>query len=381
MFLSKLADQILLFLVPLVVYQATKSVAWSGLAFFVEALPRFLAFPVCGALCDRKSPLKLLKASQVCRALSCVAGVGASIAYGGVGWLVALSAVCGVLTTQGMMAREVMLPHIAREQSFHKVLAYSQTADQAGFVLGPLVAAVLLDVSRWEAVVAAAAVLFLLADGAMALWQRHTEVTLPQAGPPHGNLLAPVKTALLHVVNLPGLSRLVVLACGVNLVIGATLASSAALVTGLHGRSSGYYAGLQMAGAIATIAILLAVARTALAPRTLAVVSYLCICAGGLMTALSPAHWCYALGFLLVVGFDKMFNIYIRTARQKIIPARDYGKTTGVIVMLNNLTQPVAGLLIGAFAQPGQTAWVILALSLAMGCIGVCVALSRPPPI
>ncbi len=43
-----------------------------------------------------------------------------------------------------------------------------------------------------------------------------------------------------------------------------------------------------------------------------------------------------------MIGFDKMFNVYIRSLRQKLIPPRDLGKTTGVIVMLNNLSQPLA---------------------------------------
>lgn len=60
LFRSRLADQILLFIVPLVVFQTTNSAAWAGLAFFVESLPRFLAFPVCGALCDRFSPIRIL---------------------------------------------------------------------------------------------------------------------------------------------------------------------------------------------------------------------------------------------------------------------------------------------------------------------------------
>lgn len=53
LFVSRLADQILLFIVPLIVFQTTNSVSWAGLAFFVESLPRYLAFPVCGALCDK----------------------------------------------------------------------------------------------------------------------------------------------------------------------------------------------------------------------------------------------------------------------------------------------------------------------------------------
>jgi hypothetical protein len=40
LFVARLADQILLFLVPLVVFQTTRQVSWSGLAFFIETLPR-----------------------------------------------------------------------------------------------------------------------------------------------------------------------------------------------------------------------------------------------------------------------------------------------------------------------------------------------------
>jgi len=58
LFLARLADQILLFLVPLVVYQTTKKVSCSGFAFTAETLPRYLFFPILGALCDRISPLK-----------------------------------------------------------------------------------------------------------------------------------------------------------------------------------------------------------------------------------------------------------------------------------------------------------------------------------
>jgi hypothetical protein len=68
-----------------------------------------------------------------------------------------------------------------------------------------------------------------------------------------------------------------------------------------------------------------------------------------------------------------MFNVYIRSARQQIIPPQDYGKTTGVIILLNNMTQPLAGLLVGLFSGPNQTGVVIVALSLCMGILGTAV--------
>ncbi|MGF6774697.1 MFS family permease [Paraburkholderia sp. GAS199] len=380
LFVARLADQILLFLVPLVVFQTTHQVSWSGLAFFVETLPRYLVFPFFGALCDRVSPLRLMRVSQTVRALTCFGGVLAYALFGGIGWLIALSALCGVLTSQGLVAREVMLPQIFSTQQFQRVLAYSQLADQLGFVLGPMLAAAMLAVWRWEWVVAGTGGLFLIADAALLLWQRTSRfVPIEPPAVAKGRFVRPIFDALVvalrHVLVLPGLKRIVLLAAAENLVIGVTLATSAAMVTGIHAQSPRYYAGLQTAGAIATVLVLLTVARTTLPAPTLGRFGFMAICAGGVIAGLSPAPWGYALGFLLIVGFDKMFSVYIRSERQKIIPAQDYGKTTGVIILLNNMTQPLAGLLVGVFSARTQTGWLIVALSAAMGGMGAAVAL------
>ncbi|MES2949584.1 MAG: MFS transporter [Pseudomonadota bacterium] len=381
LFLSRLADQVLLFLVPLVVFQTTHSAAWSGLAFFVETLPRFLSFPVCGALCDRIPPLRLLRTSQMLRAVVCLGGAVAAALTGSLVWLVVLSAVCGVLTTQGLMAREVMLPQVFRDERMEKVLAQAQIADQLGMVLGPLLAALALEWWHWEWVVAATAVLFLAADGAMQVWRSTSSVQLSDPHVPGAqslHWLQPYQTALAHVLRLPGLAPLIVLTSGVNLVIGVTLATSAAVVTGLLHQSAREYALLQTAGAIATVAILLVITRRAMPLRSMGLLSYACIFVGAVTTACSHSLWVYALGFLLVVGFDKMFSVYIRVRRQRVIPAADLGKTTGLVVLLNNLSQPLAGLLVGLFAGRVDTQSIILALAIGMGLLGgVALALGR----
>ncbi|ABE29703.1 major Facilitator Superfamily protein [Paraburkholderia xenovorans LB400] len=376
LFVARLADQVLLFLVPLVVFQTTHQVSWSGLAFFIETLPRYLVFPFFGALCDRVSPLRLMRVSQAVRALACFGGVAAYGLSGGIGWLIALSAVCGVLTSQGFVAREVMLPQIFSTQQFQRVLAWSQLADQLGFVLGPMLAALLLGLWRWEWVVSATGVLFLCADGALLLWQRTSGFRTADPPPAAaGHWTLPVRIALRHVLMLPGLKKVVLLAAAENLVIGVTLATSAAMVTGFHAQSNHYYAALQTAGAVATVLILLTIARAAWTARTLGSVAFVSICAGGVIAGASAAPWGYALGFLLIVGFDKMFNVYIRSARQQLIPPQDYGKTTGVVILLNNLTQPLAGLLVSVFSTRTQTGPLIVILSLTMGGIGAVITI------
>lgn len=361
LFLSRLADQILLFIVPLVVFQTTNSASWAGLAFFAESLPRFLAFPVCGALCDRYSPMQILHISQLYRALLCVLATGLYLLFGGLAWLVVLSALCGVLTTQGIMAREVVMPHIFQHYSYTKTLSYSQIADQTGLVLGPVVAALLLDVSQWHWVVLATGGLFLLADLCMWLWQRLSDVSWTMFEQKPGIWVKPIRIALQKVISL---------AVGVNLIVGVTLATSAAMVLGQFSADKDDYAVLQAAGAGVTIAILFLLARVALPLRVLGGVAYSMLLIGAFISAVSPNLAGYAVGFLLIVGFDKMFNVYMRTIRPRVIPTADFGKTVGVITLLHNLSQPAAGLLVALLATSMGTPWVILMLAMLVVVIG-----------
>ncbi|BDB19518.1 MFS transporter [Pseudomonas sp. CYM-20-01] len=374
LFLSRLADQILLFIVPLIVFQTTQSVAWAGLAFFVESLPRYLAFPVCGALCDKFTPVRLLLISQVYRALACVLAVVLYGVFDGLYWIVLLSALCGVLTTQGIMAREVLMPHIFAHYSYAKTLSYSQIADQSGLVLGPLVAALMLEVWAWHWVVLAVAGLFVLADLAMRVWQRSSTAHLETFEQHQDIWLQPLKIALGHIRNLPDLKRIITLAVGVNLIIGVTLATSAAMVTGQFAAGKDAYALLQAAGALVTIAILFYLARAVLPLKVLGGLSYSMIGVGAVIMAASPGVWPYAVGFLLVTGFDKMFNVYLRSTRQRVIPVQDFGKTVGVITLLNNLPQPLAGLAVALLAAPLGTQAVILLLAGITLLLGVAVA-------
>ncbi len=374
LFLSRLADQILLFIVPLIVFQTTQSVAWAGLAFFVESLPRYLAFPVCGAVCDTFAPVRILHISQVYRALACVLAVALYGVFDGIYWVVLLSAVCGVLTTQGIMAREVLMPHIFAQYSYAKTLSYSQIADQSGLVLGPLVAALVLEVWAWHWVVLGVAGLFLLADLAMRVWQRSSTASLATFEQHRDIWLRPLKIAFGHIRRLPELKRVITLAVGVNLIIGVTLATSAAMVTGQFAAGKDAYALLQAAGALVTIGILFYLARAGLPLKVLGGLSYSMIGVGAVIMAISPDVWLYVVGFLLVTGFDKMFNVYLRSTRQRVIPVQDFGKTVGVITLLNNLPQPLAGLAVALLAAPLGTQTVILLLAAITALIGVAVA-------
>lgn len=128
--------------------------------------------------------------------------------------------------------------------------------------------------------------------------------------------------------------------------------------------------GLQAAGAVTTIVILFFLTRVVLPLRVLGGVAYSMIAAGAFISALSPNLSGYVVGFLLIVGFDKMFNVYMRSIRQRVIPPQDVSKILGVITLLNNLSQPLAGLLVVLLVAPLGEQRVILILAVLTTLLG-----------
>ncbi|MDN3718586.1 MFS transporter [Roseibium salinum] len=249
--------------------------------------------------------------------------------------------------------------------------SYGQLASQMGVVLGPLTAAYLMAIWPWEAVVVVATVLFVLSDAMFMLWPGKARMEALPARREHRHPIADLRHALLLVWTLPGLMRAILQAAGVNLIIGATLATAAAMVTGLFAQSEQVYAWLQVGGALATLAVLTLTAHVHLGLNTLGRTAYGLICLGAVLTGLGAHPLVYAAGFLLIAGFDKMFNIYVRTLRKEIIPAEEFGKTTGVIICLNNLSQPLAGLVVALFAAGDDARGVLLGLAATMAVLGV----------
>src|SRR4051794_9009631 len=72
-FITTLGDNFLLFALPLIVLKITGSLRMAGLAFFIEWLPRVLSLPFAGAIVDRVGGLRVLKTSDLVRAILCAA--------------------------------------------------------------------------------------------------------------------------------------------------------------------------------------------------------------------------------------------------------------------------------------------------------------------
>ena len=82
-----------------------------------------------------------------------------------------------------------------------------------------------------------ATALFLLADAAFLLWPGQARMQGVAAPRESRHPVADLKHALHLVWFLPGLTRAILQASGVNVIIGATLATAAAMMTGFFDQS------------------------------------------------------------------------------------------------------------------------------------------------
>lgn len=345
----------------------------SGIAFFLETLPRFFSFPISGILCDHCSPYKILNYSQKIRFLIIPLGLLGHWLADSVYWLIAISALSGAATSFGMIAREVIIPQAFKLTRLEKTLSFTSLSDQLGVVIGPILAVSLLTLMRWEWVLVLTALLFLGSDILSQYWWRFKKPNVQALNSTKMELFHSIYTAFKHVMNLNGLFSAIILAFSINLILGTTLSTVVPIYTGVFNQSEFSYGLLQVIGALCSIFIVVYIANFSIRLPVLGGIGFIAIAIGAAITALADNHIIYFAGFVLIVSFDKMFNIFVRALRVKVIPPDELGKTTGVIILLNNISQPLAGAFIALSATMIAVQSAVLYLNMAAVLLGVCV--------
>jgi len=349
------AENLLQFVIPLIVFQHTGSAAWSGLAFFVEWLPRLVLMPVSGPLVDH---FGVRRTYLVAEAIRCVAATLALAALAGGGHDTVLVAIIGLALVAGAGADLIFL---AGEKAVRVLATAEQTSraqsvcggiDQATILVAPVLGGLLV---AWLGVgaVGLVGVLF-LANLLLA-----ATTADPHAGadtrPPlrvrtvAGQLAAGAR----RMWRAPILRVLVAVTMGVNLLIGLVLTATPAWVLSRYDRPAGYVSTVFAVAGLTSLAMLTLtpwlIRRFGL-PRVGAVTA-LVPCAAIALCGTDPGYPVFLCLAVLVLASTTVFTVFIRTVRAKVVPVADFGTVTGVILVFNFLSLPVSGLLLAAWTS------------------------------
>ncbi|WP_250465938.1 MULTISPECIES: MFS transporter [unclassified Caballeronia] len=370
-FLSALADQFLLFAVPLTIFKSTGELKYSGLAFVIEWIPRIVFFPLAGFVADRLKPGHLFSGIEFGRALVLIIAL-ALIACGvsTFGVLSVMMAFLSIAYILSFVGSEAMLPRNLAASELPKAHSMLQAVEQITQVAGPALAAL---ISVWDGLNpllmlgaamfgTASVILFGFKTQPMPADQSFSLRALRQSN----------QQALKVLMQNKVLFHLSALTWVVNLVYGAALVVSAAVVVKVFGLPESRFGLLQTVAAIASIGACTLVPRIArkLGLPALGISSFCAMILAGLVLALSNQYAVYLVGYSALMACDGAFSVYIRTVRSQIIPKEHLGKTTGVIGLMNMCSIPLSAALVtvlSAHFSPSGIFGVIFAVAATLG--------------
>lgn len=341
-----LASATATYAIPLLVLVTTGSTALTGIAFLLEWTPRLAAFAFAGALVDRWGASHVFRLTSLVRATAVAMAGAVLLALPGTGTVttgvvLAFGAASGLLAEISYVAVETVGAQASRQTGApHRVQAVQTGIDQGAVLVGPLLGGVLLlaGPSVLLAVVAA------LAMTAAACTQ-DSGGTADHQPVPNGLL-----TGWLTLRRTPALAWLVGGLAASNLATGVLQAAAPITVIHRFHYSTADVGAVWSTAAVASLLAVLAARRAIdrwqvwpVGAVAAAVTTAACAA-----TALAPGFAFYTAAVAAVMAAEGAMTVVLRTLRSRLIPARAFGSTLAVTIILVLLPLPVAGALIAA---------------------------------
>ena len=359
-----LAEQTVLFAVPLMIFQLTGNVRYSGVAFALEWLPALIAYPFAGLLADRFGGRLLFRGANIARGLSFALILG--ICWYQPQWmiwsLIGNGIVLSVLMAPVRMAVEKSVPLIAGPERLAHCQSLVQNMELLAMALGPALAAGLAMYAdkRWLLGLAAVALF------AAALFWRGLPTARSVSRPT--SVFKDLALGWRLLLGNPPVLSLAGLNFSINLAFAAVLSANAFVISGVFSAADGVF-GLMNAGAGA-----LGLLNFILVPRLLARMSiyrlgalgFALLCLGLICMGVASGVLLYALSFLLAMAGCALFNVFNRTQRIKAIESAHLGKVMGPFYLVNLLSYPLGGLLTASVGHVYGVQVLILVLALVL---------------
>ena len=320
-----------------------------GLVFFAAMLPYVLVTPIAGVLADRFDRRAILFGSLVVSLLSAAALAGYALGGGGGAWpLVLLAFVNGAARAVEVPAGQSMVPAMVPERDLLNAVALGGLATHGSRLLGPLLAAPLLDRGGAAGAFLLAAVLYVIA---LACVLRLTPVPQARGMPesPARQLADGVRYVARDRIGLM-LIALVFFHCGLTMAYDAVLPVMARTVLGAGGGAYSWLVMMIGAGSLVGTLALAGLPTSTHRGRMLFVTGVL---SGGTLVLLAFAdQWPMALAAAaLVGGAQAMFMALTNTFLQFATPDHVRGRVLSVYLMVGGGVMAFANLATGRLAD------------------------------
>lgn len=336
--------------IPMLVLATTGSAALTGLAFALEWIPRLAVVTVAGTLVDRYGPALVFRLTCTLRALVVLAAAVVLPAQtGGTETTVMiLAAASGALAQFSYVAAETTGTDASRKAGdrAHRVQSVLLGVDQTALLAGPALAGLLVQQTGSTGLLTACAALSLLA--AVLMPPRTAEPIAAASDVVKAELARGLRAGWSVLRKRPALAWLVGGFVVSNLSLGLVQAATPVLVVQQLGHSTGSVGLIWSAAAVASL-LAVALCRAAISRWGLWPVGALSatVAAGAcLAVAQATTYSAYLVLVAVLMAGEGGLTVVLRTLRSHLIPARVFGATLALTILLLLTPFPLAGLLV-----------------------------------
>ncbi len=361
------------FIMPLLILAKTGQSSDVGLAFAVEWSLLVLAFPFIGHWIDKFGAARVSKLANIARITAALAAIVAIFTLQGLAMLMVLVALAAVITFgTGVIdvAVDTMLPLIVEKGDLARSQSLYQGSEMFGYIVGPFLAAVLVNQVPLS-------VFFIFATGSFLICSYALSNVVMRSFERHhsDNPWQSIRRGFAIIKQTPALQCFALLNFFINLLMGYMLSISPVIITQGFEASQSLLGLLRGASGACGILALVVINRLShrIETKSLGFVSWILLplsCFAIAFSELQSMMLFFVLYCLLVVLLQ-MHNVFSRTERLAFIEQSDLGKVLSLFHGVGMAALPISGLILAGFAELSMMATTLslIALLLAFTCL------------
>ncbi len=346
MFLSFLATQFLLFVIPLMIFESEGNISSLGALMSIEWLPALFAFPLAGHMIDRFSAIKINRYAHLIRAFLCLLAYFLLQSFPDNLFIIMalLASICAFLMGFVKISADTLISVNFKDKEMAKYHSMLQSAELSSMMLGAVLAGIASTVMDNNTLLMIAGCIFMIAFTATL----PITSTLKKSGAVATSFIKSVQFGMEFLKKTPRLKGIVLLNASFNLMVGLIMGLNPAIVVSTFSMEKVYFGYLNTAGGVATVLGLLMIPwiLKKISVNQMGLFGGIFCLGSGIAMVLAPNYYVYVALFVCYLLGLSFYNIFNRTERAKLVPKDKFGSVMGVFYVINSLSLPLAGLVI-----------------------------------
>ncbi|MGM3183633.1 MFS transporter [Dickeya oryzae] len=369
LFLVLTADGLMVFLTPVIVYQLTGSIGYSGLSYALWWLPRVIIIPLVGTFIDKLGIRPLSIMSDVIKSAGCIflaltefsSNLMIAVSFGIIGSIISIG------NSQTIITYEKLVSSLSKTKDHHANLI--SRMDFLGMIVGPLMGMLLIDYGFKIALILPC--VFYTMNAVFFFFEkknlRTSFIDIKQNDTIPSDSKNNIKDCALYLLSTPILIFTIFLAVGNNMFDGLVESSGAALIERGMNLPVKYFGLIDVAAGLCGVlgTYCYSYLRPLIGRKVLLLLAIMIIVSSSISLIAFKESFivfigCYALS---IVG--KVFTGNIcRMIRIEVINPAMFASTSSLIVLLNQSVLPLIGLILYIAGDSTQFVYLLMAIGI-----------------